>query len=345
MESKNTPDDTFFYRAFEDRHRGSRELIKTRLQQYLPFLEPLAKLHPLGLALDLGCGRGEWLEVANEAGLSARGVDRDQGMLAASIKRGLHVEQKDTLEALQEQPDASVCAVSAFHVVEHITFDRLQNLVREAMRVLVPGGLLILETPNPENLVVGTANFYLDPTHIRPIPPLLLEFLPEHYGFFRYKTLRLQESATLRENEDVRLIEVLSGVSPDYAVIAQKGASKKVLKQFNAAFVRDYGITLGELCERYEIKQSQRYEALNAQIAAMQPENPKIYAQLMQQLHETQAENLSLQQELLSLSKEIDTLRVAALNRERAFIAQLGEICMQYLREYSPQNSSRDIRD
>ena len=233
MESENTLGDTLFYLAFEDKHRGSRELIKTRLQQYLPFVEPLAKLRPLGLALGLGlgCGRGEWLEVASEVGLSARGVDLDSGMLAVCTERGLLVEQKDAKQTLQEQPDASVCVISAFHVVEHIAFDVLQTLVREALRVLVPGGYLILETSNPENLVVGTANFYLDSTHIRPIPPLLLGFLSEYYGFSRQKILRLQEATDLSKSENVHLREVLSGVSPDYAIIAQKDAPKKILKR------------------------------------------------------------------------------------------------------------------
>ena len=325
LESENTSDDTLFYRAFEDKHRGSRELIKTRLQQYLPFLEPLVKLHPLGLALDLGCGRGEWLEVTNEVGLSAHGVDLDPGILAACTERGLLVEQKDALQTLQEQPDASVCVISAFHVVEHIAFDVLQTLVRETLRALVPGGLLILETPNPENLVVGTSNFYLDPTHIRPIPPLLLEFLSEYYGFSRQKILRLQEATDLSKRENVHLREVLSGVSPDYAIIAQKDAPKKILKRFNKAFARDYGICLGELCERYELKQRQQQEVLKAQISVLQ------------------AENLHLHQELLSLRKEVETLHVTALNRERAFIAQVLEMCTQCLREYSPENMSRNM--
>ena len=298
MESENILDDKLFYRAFEDKHRGSLELIKIRLQQYFPFLAPLVKLHPLGLALDLGCGRGEWLEVANEAGLSAYGVDLDCGMLAACAERGLLVEQKDAIQALQEQPDASVCVISAFHMAEHIPFDVLRTLVREALRALVPGGLLILETPNPENLVVGTANFYLDPTHIRPIPPLLLEFLSEYYGFAHQKILRLQEARDLSKSENVHLRDVLSGVSPDYAIIAQKDAPKKILKYFNKAFARDYGICLGELCERYDAKQDQRHEVLKAEISSLQEEN------------------LRLQQNLLSLRKEIEILHLAALNRE-----------------------------
>ena len=88
--------------------------------------------------------------------------------------------------------------------------------------MLMPGGLLILETPNPENLVVGTSHFYLDPTHQRPIPPELLSFLPEYYGFAKLKTLRLQERRELSGGKAPTLFDVLDGVSPDCAVVAQK---------------------------------------------------------------------------------------------------------------------------
>ena len=90
----------------------------------------------------------------------------------------------------------SLTVVSAFHVVEHIPFETLRQLVDEAYRVLKPGGLLILETPNSENLVVGTSSFYLDPTHQRPLPAQLLTFVVEYAGFERVKTLYLQEHST-----------------------------------------------------------------------------------------------------------------------------------------------------
>ena len=100
--------------------------------------------------------------------------------------------------------------------------------VAQALRVLVPGGVLILETPNPENLVVGTSSFYLDPTHERPLPWQLLSFLAEHHGFERVKTLRMQESAHLAarvaRHEALSLMDVLGGASPDYAIVAQKAA-------------------------------------------------------------------------------------------------------------------------
>lgn len=240
-----------FYRAFEERLRGSRELIISRLRVYLPFVRPLIGLHADAQAVDLGCGRGEWLELLKEAGFSAQGVDLDEGMLAACRDLGLKVQTRDAVGFLKELPPVSQVIVSGFHIAEHIPFADLQTLVQEALRVLKPGGLLILETPNPENILVGSSGFYLDPTHQRPIPPRLLSFLPEHYGFAKVKLVRLQEPTELASKVPT-LLDVLNGVSPDYAVVAQKGAAPEQMELFEAAFEQDYGMTLEVLAQRYE---------------------------------------------------------------------------------------------
>lgn len=212
---------TNFYRAFEDRHRGSRELIKSRLQVYLPLVLPLAHQHPQAPALDLGCGRGEWLELLHQHHVKAQGVDLDEGMLAACRERQLDVTHADAIAHLKQQADQSLLLVSGFHIAEHLPFAVLQELFAQAHRVLLPDGLLILETPNPENLVVGTASFYLDPSHLRPLPPQLLTFLAEHQGFGQVQLLRLQEEARLSTDAPLGLYDVLAGVSPDYAIVAR----------------------------------------------------------------------------------------------------------------------------
>ena len=241
-----------FYRAFEEKHRGSRELIKTRLQVYAPFVEPLKQIYESLQTIDLGCGRGEWLELLTQWGFDAHGVDIDDEMLGPSRELGLKVQLKDALDALHGLDDESQVVVSGFHIAEHIPFIDLQTLVQEALRVLKPGGLLILETPNPENILVGTTNFYLDPTHIRPIPPLLLSFLPEYYGFERVKILRLQEALDIQGAASTSLIDVLTGVSPDYSIVAQKSIAQEQLKMFAEPFSVEYGVTLNSLSEKYD---------------------------------------------------------------------------------------------
>lgn len=247
-----------FYRAFEEKYRGTRELIKSRLLVYLPFFQPLLKAYPQGQTLDVGCGRGELLELLTDQGFNAKGVDLDDGMLQSCRERGLEVINADAIAYMQALPAGSLCLVTGLHIAEHLPFHALQQLVVESKRVLAPGGLLLLETPNPENISVGTNSFYLDPTHKRPIPSELLSFLPEYYGYQRSKVLLLQESAQLNSEPNLRLMHVLFGVSPDYAVVAQTEGLPFLTEALTPVFEQDYGLTLHTLAERYQQTLEQR---------------------------------------------------------------------------------------
>ncbi len=305
-----------FYRAFEDRYRGSRDVIKERLRAYLPFLRPLAGARTA--ALDLGCGRGEWLELLGEHGFAARGIDLDDGMLAACIERGLDVQNMDALAALRAQPDGSLALVSAFHLVEHIPFDLVRQLIAEALRALQPGGLLIMETPNPENLVVGASDFYTDPSHERPIPPNLLAFAVEHGGFARHKVVRLQEDPQLREGGRVVLAAVLEGASPDYSVVAQKAAAPAQLAPFDAAFGAGYGIDMRQLARRYE-------EQLDGELAAVH----RIFAQFEQRISGDRASSAGEAEALRVAQQAAD--RLAAAHAAR--LVELGLIAERQMAE------------
>lgn len=251
-----------FYRRFEDRHRGSRELIKSRLRVYFPFIKPLADFYPAASCLDLGCGRGEWLELMGEAGIPARGVDLDAGMLQACLDRGLDARADDALVALRALPSESQIVVSGFHIAEHLPFSELDALVKEARRVLVPAGILILETPNPENLRVGTSSFYLDPTHQKPLPPLLLSFLVEYHDYARVKIVRVQEDPALLRQEAISLYDVWCGVSPDYAVVAQNHGPEALLGTTRPVFERTYGLMPEDLLQRFDHQGVQTKEGL-----------------------------------------------------------------------------------
>jgi len=259
-----------FYRDFEDRYRGSREVIKSRLRVYVPFIASLTALHQPATAIDLGCGRGEWLELLGDIGVDAHGVDLDEGMLAACHERGLRATKADAIKTLQELPDNSATLVSAFHLVEHISFEALQILVSEALRVLKSGGLLIMETPNPENLTVGASDFYLDPSHMHPIPATLLSFVTEHAGFHRNKVVRLQESPELHTAALIGLSSVLNGASPDYGVIAQKSANAEALSGFDEPFQAGYGISLVTLAERYDAQAESRNAEVHKLLAQVE---------------------------------------------------------------------------
>lgn len=298
-----------FYRAFEDKHRGSRELIQERIKVYLPFVLPLKEVYPKTKALDIGCGRGEWLELLTKNGFVAEGIDLDGGMLQACRDLNLTVQEGDGIAYLKEQASESFSVISAFHVVEHISSDALQELIKESLRVLTHGGVLILETPNPENIKVATENFYLDPTHIKPIPSALLKFIPEHYGYQRTKVLRLQESKELLNRTNINLLDVFSGVSPDYAVVAQKDASEEILRLFESAFSQEVGVALVDLSFKFEEKfihlEEKILEAHNRVIQAQEIANQA-------QNRATEAQNRAIQAQEQSIQAQERATRVEA---------------------------------
>lgn len=170
-----------YYLAFEDACRGSEDDIRAHLQQYRPQWE--AALRVGRQAVDLGCGRGEWLALLAEEGFDVHGVDTSIAMTEHCRERGFSVTQTDAVTALRQLEDNSQALVSAFHLAEHLPFETLYALVDEARRVLVPGGVLILETPNPENVLVGSHTFYHDPTHRNPLTPTAMEFLLGYHGY------------------------------------------------------------------------------------------------------------------------------------------------------------------
>ena len=171
------------YLSFEDRYRGARDDIKTRQRVYLERVQECVAATDQGAVIDVGCGRGEWLELLEECGIAAHGYDLNRIAVEESRARGLDVRFADALEALSTLPDNSCSVITGFHIIEHLPFEILVRLFDHSLRVLRPGGLLIVETPNPANLVVAAEKFYFDPTHRNPLPFELTSYLLESRGF------------------------------------------------------------------------------------------------------------------------------------------------------------------
>ena len=210
-----------FYVALEDEFRGSRQDIRNRLEIYLPLVEEAVDQ---SLIVDLGCGRGEWLELLHESGYVSRGVDINKVMVEQCQAKGIEVVESDLIAYLQSLPDASVGAVTGFHVIEHLPFKVLIQLFDETVRVLKSGGVAIFETPNPENMLVGCCNFYLDPTHRHPLPSQLSQFIARSRGLSKVKIRYLHPSTALEVTEDAiaqRFNQYFYGAQ-DYSVIGYK---------------------------------------------------------------------------------------------------------------------------
>lgn len=173
------------YVAFEDRFRGDSEQVRASQERYLALIPPTG-----GRVVDIGCGRGEMLELLIGAGFDAIGVDSDAGMIATCEGKALPVRLTDGLSFLEGQAPASVAAILCNQVVEHLTTAELQRLIRLAHRVLREGGVLVMETINPRSSFALGNHFYADTSHTRPVHPETLRFICEQSGF---STVTLEE--------------------------------------------------------------------------------------------------------------------------------------------------------
>ena len=215
------------YVFLTDNLRGSCDEIKERLKVYVPIIKKAQIGTEDSSILDIGCGRGEWLELMKEQELSAVGLDLNQIMIKTCKDLELNVIEGEALSFLGKNKDNSFGAVTGFHLIEHYEFESLNKLFSETFRVLKPGGLAIFETPNPENILVGSNTFYLDPYHRKPLPGLLVRLLMEANGFNDI-TIKNLHPGTIPLNEDkineehIKIFRKYFSGPQDYAVIGYK---------------------------------------------------------------------------------------------------------------------------
>lgn len=225
------------YLLLENRFRGSEEEIKALVSDYVPLLENLP-----GPLLDIGCGRGELLELLREKNIDARGIDLDRAMVERSKAKGLNVEYADLFEYLERIPEKSLGGMIATQVVEHLSHKQIDHFLQLIKRTVIPGGTVILETINPQSVTALARNFFRDPTHIFPVHPETLRFAMEMRGFttaeIRYRS-PYPSDAVLRSveyspelparwigileklNDNVERLNSLLFGYQDYAVVAR----------------------------------------------------------------------------------------------------------------------------
>jgi O-antigen chain-terminating methyltransferase len=204
---------------FAEQFRGSEERIREQQKSYIARFTGAP-----GQILDLGCGRGEFLDAAKAAGLPARGVDLNQESIALCRSRGLDVELGDMFTYLASLADGSLGGAYCAQVVEHLAPADVPRLAKLLARKLRLGALVAIETPNPECLAIFATHFYIDPTHTRPVPPVLLRFYLEEAGFGRVEIERLtpavESMPALAELPPAFRDAFFGGL--DYAIFARK---------------------------------------------------------------------------------------------------------------------------
>jgi len=214
------------YLAFEQMFRGSSDELRSRLRDYVPYFEGR------GPVLDLGCGRGEFLELLKEAGVEAKGIDGNREMIHACRDKGLVAEVGDIVAAVAEARSGEASGIFAAQVIEHLPPTVIRKFLGDCYRVLRADGRIVLETVNPESVVAFVA-FYRDLTHQKPLHPETLEFMLLAVGF-REVTIRyaspVSERARLLSvtdgsdtlNQNFEKLNALLFGDQDYAVIGTK---------------------------------------------------------------------------------------------------------------------------
>ena len=222
-----------YYLSFEDRFRGSQKLITKRYEEYLIYLNPNIKK-----ALDIGCGRGEWTHLLQQNSIDAHGIDLNASMLSAAQKRGVkNLQKADVFEFLNSSADNTYELITAFHVIEHIEFEKLFTLLEQISRVATPDATIILETPNPANLQVGAYTFYRDPTHLNPLPSEVISFMLEYIGFRDIEVHFLhpypQEQHLQENSQSAKTLNQILYTNQDYLIKAtnKKQKTQKTQKQ------------------------------------------------------------------------------------------------------------------
>jgi O-antigen chain-terminating methyltransferase len=217
------------YSDFEQRFRGDTEKVKAKLKGYLPIFESCDNI------LDMGCGRGEFMELLQEQGKKVSGIDVSESMLRVAHEKGLNATMADALTHLQQLPDQSIGGLFSAQVIEHLQPEYLREVVLEAHRVLAPGAPVVLETVNPLSLFALSNIYFLDVTHQKPLHPEFMRYLIEGSGFNDVNIIYPEEltdeqlegvspeNLMAREfNSNVDKLNKLLYASPVYAVVGKK---------------------------------------------------------------------------------------------------------------------------
>lgn len=208
----------FDYSRFAEKFRGTTEYVREGQKYYLPYFQDCKSV------LDIGCGRGEFLELMRESGIPAHGIDLDGASVDMCRAEGLQAEVADLFEYLGSESGTPFDGIFAGQIVEHLPPEQLPHMIKLCAARLKPGGILAIETPNPECLAIFATHFYIDPTHTKPIPPALLAFYYQEFGIGIIETHRrfpaaesMPEIASLPEDVQRKFFGSL-----DYAITGRK---------------------------------------------------------------------------------------------------------------------------
>ena len=222
-----------YYLNFENQFRGESKSINEQFSKYIELIKLSLDVNESSKLLDIGSGRGEWLQICTQVVDECIGIENDSNMVELCRKKGLNILEDDAILALNKISSNSISIITAFHIIEHMEHKTIQNLLSECYRVLNSKGILIIETPSIDNLVVSANNFFVDPTHITHINKDGIMFDIKNAGFSDVKDFNIH-GGPLQNDKHSKITRVFNGIAQDLLVIAVKNIEMSKL-----VFVKD----------------------------------------------------------------------------------------------------------
>ena len=253
------------YLSFENCFRGDEKKIISNLAHYNALIDVLMRTDSNHVFVDVGCGRGEWLQKWQGKVDRAVGIEIDADMIALGRAKGLDIIEADVLTGLDQFKDKSVSLITIFHVIEHINHEKLSKLLSACYRVLNDYGVLIIETPSIDNILVSTNSFYVDSTHISHINADRVQFLLQTKGFDQSKLFYIH-GGPLKNSNFTKLTRVLNGIAQDLLIVASKSKlQSENIFSFNTRWESsiDSGITTLQAAIDFDLKNEELIQEFN----------------------------------------------------------------------------------
>ena len=317
-----------FYLEFENKFRGDRYSILKQLSAYDSLVKLIINVNADSQFIDIGCGRGEWLEKWKDHVSRCFGIESNSNMINACLGRQLDIIAGDAISTIKGIRSSSINVITMFHIIEHLSNDYLYQLIDECYRVLHDNGILIIETPSIDNLLVSSKLFYLDDTHINHINPEALQFSLDKSGFDKSKYYYIHPGP-LHKADHLKVTRIFNGVAQDVVFIATKSKSfSKYIFESSLDWEShlDSGLSLLQAATEYDLKQEQ----ILTEYKDNNKDNNILISSLKNELSEMKYEMRHLFSLIRSLKKLISPI-IKLIRQSRKFLLFIANKVFNFL--------------
>ena len=255
------------YLEFENKFRGDSDSIREQFSCYNLLIEKVIADIKDPKFVDIGSGRGEWIQNWNKKIKDCYGLEINSKMVELTRDMGLTILQGDAITSLKEFSSSTISVITIFHLIEHLKYEELIELLSECYRILSPDGVLIMETPSIDNIIVSTNTFYIDHTHINHINPESLMFELDKIGYYHSKFFHIH-GGPMQNDKSSKITRILNGVAQDILFISTKEeqVSKKIFDKYEWLSDLQIGITTMQAAIDFDLNNEKIIRDLNQKI-------------------------------------------------------------------------------